>query len=67
MRFFSCRESPSRREQLRRASELLQVGDGHVTGIVANDVLVGEQYYGYGYGYGYGKYNDYYSEDGVRQ
>ena len=51
------------RTNLRRASELLQVGDGHVTGIVANDVPVGEQYYGYGYGYGYGKYHGYYSEE----
>jgi succinoglycan biosynthesis transport protein ExoP len=51
------------RTNLRRASELLQCGDGHVTGIVANDVPIGEQYYGYGYGYGYGKYHGYYSEE----
>ena len=49
------------RNNLRRASELLQFGDGHLTGIVVNDVPVGEAYYGYGYGYGYGKYNSYYS------
>jgi polysaccharide biosynthesis transport protein len=54
------------RSNLRRASELLQFGDGHVTGIVANDVPIGEQYYGYGYGYGYGKYNSYYSDNGAR-
>jgi hypothetical protein len=34
-----------------------------VTGIVANDVPINEQYYGYGYGYGYGKYKSYYSEE----
>jgi succinoglycan biosynthesis transport protein ExoP len=51
------------RSNLRRASELLQCGDGHVTGIVANDVPIGERYYGYGYGYGYGKYHGYYSEE----
>ena len=51
------------RANLRRASELLQVGEGHVTGIVANDVPIGENYYGYGYGYGYGKYKSYYSEE----
>jgi polysaccharide biosynthesis transport protein len=49
------------RTNLRRASELLQVGDGQVMGIVANDVPAGEQYYGYGYGYG--KYHGYYSEE----
>lgn len=49
------------RSNLRRASELLQCGNGHVTGIVANDVRIAEQYYGYGYGYG--KYNGYYSEE----
>jgi polysaccharide biosynthesis transport protein len=51
------------RGNLRRASELLQCGDGHVTGIVANDVPIGEAYYGYGYGYGYGKYKSYYTEE----
>jgi polysaccharide biosynthesis transport protein len=51
------------RNNLRRASELLQFGEGHVTGIVANDVPINEQYYGYGYGYGYGKYKSYYSEE----
>jgi succinoglycan biosynthesis transport protein ExoP len=51
------------RNNLRRASELLQFGDGHVTGIVANAVPIGEEYYGYGYGYGYGKYKSYYTED----
>ena len=49
------------RSGLRRASELLQVGDGHVTGIVANDVGLSDEHYGYGYGYGYGyrKYSNY--------
>jgi polysaccharide biosynthesis transport protein len=51
------------RGNLRRASELLQCGDGHVTGIVANDVPIGASYYGYGYGYGYGKYESYYTEE----
>ena len=53
------------RSNLRRASELLRFGDGHVTGIVANDVRIAEQYYGYGYGYG--KYNGYYSEEELGQ
>jgi capsular exopolysaccharide synthesis family protein len=53
----------SPRTNLRRASDLLHVGEGHVTGIVANDVPLGENYYGYGYGYGYGKYKSYYSEE----
>jgi polysaccharide biosynthesis transport protein len=44
------------RSGLRRASELLQFGSGHLTGIVVNDVRVAENYYGYG------KYNSYYSE-----
>jgi hypothetical protein len=43
---------------LHRASELLQFGSGHLTGIVVNDVRLAESYYGYGYG----KYNSYYSE-----
>ncbi len=53
------------RSGLRRASELLQVGDGHITGIVANDVGLSDEHYGYGYGYGYGyrKYSNYYSEE----
>ena len=50
------------RRGLHRASELLQSGDGRLTGIVVNDVRVGEHYYGYGYGYGYGKNHSYYSE-----
>jgi capsular exopolysaccharide synthesis family protein len=50
------------RRGLHRASELLQSGDGRLTGIVVNDVRVAEHYYGYGYGYGYGKYHSYYSE-----
>jgi capsular exopolysaccharide synthesis family protein len=50
------------RRALQRASELLQSGNGRLTGIVVNDVRVAEQYYGYGYGYGYGKYHGYYSE-----
>ena len=41
------------RNNLRRASELLRSGDSHVTGIVANDVPIGAEYYGYGYGYPY--------------
>jgi polysaccharide biosynthesis transport protein len=49
---------------LHRASELLQFGEGHLTGIVVNDVRVADHYYGYGYGYG--KYNGYYSEEGDR-
>jgi capsular exopolysaccharide synthesis family protein len=49
------------RQGLRRASELLQSGNAHVTGIVANDAGLGESYYGYGYGYG--KYVGYYSDD----
>jgi Mrp family chromosome partitioning ATPase len=49
---------------LHRASELLQFGEGHLTGIVVNDVRVDDHYYGYGYGYG--KYNGYYSEEGDR-
>jgi succinoglycan biosynthesis transport protein ExoP len=48
------------RSGLHRAGELLQFGDGHLTGIVVNDVRIADQYYGYGYGYG--KYNSYYSE-----
>jgi polysaccharide biosynthesis transport protein len=47
------------RSGLRHASELLHFGNGHVTGIVANDVSITDQYYGYGYG----AYNSYYSED----
>jgi hypothetical protein len=39
---------------------LLQFGEGHLTGIVVNDVRVADHYYGYGYG----KYNRYYSEEG---
>jgi Mrp family chromosome partitioning ATPase len=54
------------RSGLHRASELLQFGEGHLTGIVVNDVRVAEHYYGYGYGYGKGKYNGYYSEEGDR-
>ncbi len=50
------------RRALQRASELLQSGNGRLTGIVVNDVRVAEHYYGYGYGYGYGKYHGYYSE-----
>jgi Mrp family chromosome partitioning ATPase len=46
------------RSGLHRASELLQFGSGHLTGIAVNDVRVAEQYYGYGYG----KYHGYYSE-----
>ena len=46
------------RSGLHRASELLQFGSGHLTGIVVNDVRLAESYYGYGYG----KYNSYYSE-----
>jgi polysaccharide biosynthesis transport protein len=57
------RISVTPRSNLRRASELLQCGDGHVTGIVVNDVPLGEEYYGYGYGYGYRKGHGYYSEE----
>jgi polysaccharide biosynthesis transport protein len=46
------------RSGLHRASELLQFGSGHLTGIAVNDVRIAEQYYGYGYG----KYHGYYSE-----
>jgi hypothetical protein len=52
---------------LHRASELLQSGDGRLTGIVVNDVRVAEHYYGYGYGYGYGKYHGYYSEKALEE
>jgi capsular exopolysaccharide synthesis family protein len=55
------------RRALHRASELLQSGDGHLTGIVVNDVRVAEHYYGYGYGYGYGKYHGYYSEKALEE
>jgi polysaccharide biosynthesis transport protein len=55
------RISVTPRNSLRRASELLQFGEGHVTGIVANDVGISDD--NYGYGYGYGKYNGYYSEE----
>jgi hypothetical protein len=48
---------------LHRASELLQFGEGRLTGIVVNDVRVADHYYGYGYGYG--KYTRYYSEEGA--
>jgi polysaccharide biosynthesis transport protein len=51
------------RSSLRRASELLQFGEGHVTGIVANDVALSDESYNYGYGYGYGKNNHYYSAE----
>ena len=34
------------RSGLHRASELLQFGEGHLTGIVVNDVRVAEHYYG---------------------
>ena len=52
------------RSGLHRASELLQFGEGHLTGIVVNDVRVADHYYGYGHGYG--KYNRYYSEERER-
>ena len=55
------------RRALHRASELLQSGDGRLTGIVVNDVRVAEHYYGYGYGYGYGKYHGYYSEKALEE
>jgi succinoglycan biosynthesis transport protein ExoP len=55
------RVSVTPRSGLRRASELLQFGEGHVTGVVANDVGKSEDRYGYGYGYG--RYNSYYSEE----
>ena len=55
------------RRALHRASELLQSGDGRLTGIVVNDVRVAEHYYGYGYGYGYGKYQGYYSEKALEE
>ena len=55
------------RRALHRASELLQFGEGHLTGIVVNDVRVAEHYYGYGYGYGYGKYHGYYSERALEE
>ncbi len=48
------------RSGLRHASDLMQFGNDHVTGIVANDVSITDQYYGYGYGYG--TYKSYYSE-----
>jgi polysaccharide biosynthesis transport protein len=55
------------RRALHRASELLQSGNGRLTGIVVNDVRVAEHYYGYGYGYGYGKYHGYYSEKALEE
>jgi succinoglycan biosynthesis transport protein ExoP len=55
------------RRALHRAGELLQSGDGRLTGIVVNDVRVAEHYYGYGYGYGYGKYPGYYSEKALEE
>jgi succinoglycan biosynthesis transport protein ExoP len=55
------------RRGLHRASELLQSGDGHLSGIVVNDVRVAEHYYGYGYGYGYGKYYGYYSDKPIKE
>jgi succinoglycan biosynthesis transport protein ExoP len=48
------------RSGLRRASELL-CSRGHVSGIVANDVGIADQYYGYGSGYG--DHSSYYKED----
>ena len=54
------------RSSLRQASELLS-GDGHISGIVVNDVGVAESHYGYTYGYGYGYGNkgreSYYAEE----
>lgn len=55
------------RRALHRASELLQSGEGRLTGIVVNDVRVAEHYYGYGYGYGYGKYHGYYTEKSLEE
>ncbi len=57
-----CRLAVTPRRGLHRASELMQCGNGRLTGIVVNDVRVAEHYYGYGYGYGYGKYHSYYSD-----
>ena len=45
------------RGSLQRATEMLQSGEHHVTGIVVNDISRGESHYGYGK-YAYGKYGD---------
>ena len=53
------------RSNLRRASELLQFGEGHVTGIVANDVPDSRKLLRIWLRLRYGKYNSYYSRKGA--
>jgi succinoglycan biosynthesis transport protein ExoP len=48
---------------LRRACELLQAGNAHISGNIVNDIVAGDHYYGYGSGYYQGSGKGYYSDD----
>jgi len=51
------------RTGLRRGSDLLHTGHASISGIVVNDIGVGDRYYGYAYGYRDNYSDSYFSED----